>query len=80
MKNLFIFHKALTFYISLRSVEDLLLEELKDARIETNQLYQRMLDSRVHLDDVNDISGQVAAKGIQINENLNSTLMSVNQR
>ncbi|KAI6226090.1 Discontinuous actin hexagon [Aphelenchoides besseyi] len=61
-------------------VEDLRLEELKDARTDNAQLKKRVQDAGVHIDDVNDCTGQIAAQNIVLSNGVQSQIHTVNQR
>uniref|UniRef100_A0A915DS38 WW domain-containing protein n=1 Tax=Ditylenchus dipsaci TaxID=166011 RepID=A0A915DS38_9BILA len=65
---------------TLRSVESLRLEELKDARVENADLRRRTHEASTRIDDVNDWAGQLAAKNIGLSSQLNAQLQAINQR
>lgn len=66
--------------LKLKSVEKLRLEELKEARNENAVLRRRVHEAATWIDDVNDWSGQIAAKNIDISQQLNLQIQTINQR
>lgn len=61
-------------------VEDLRLEELKEARAENAKLKRKVNDAAIQIDDVNDCAGQIAAQNIVLSPNMEAQIHTVNQR
>lgn len=64
----------------LRPVESLRLEELKECRSENSNIRRRVHEAATRIDDVNDWSGQITAKNIDISPQLNLQIQAINQR
>lgn len=63
-----------------RPVEELRLEELKEARVDNADLRRRCHDANVKIDDVNDWAGQIVAKNVSLSKPLDAQIHAVNQR
>uniref|UniRef100_A0A1I7SAC8 Dystrophin n=1 Tax=Bursaphelenchus xylophilus TaxID=6326 RepID=A0A1I7SAC8_BURXY len=64
----------------MKLVEDLRLEELKEAKIEHAILKKRVQDTAVKVDDVNDCTGQIAAQNIVLSPHMEMQIQTVNAR
>ena len=65
---------------ALKPVEDLLLEELKDAKAESTEFRQRVHEAGTHVDDVNNWASSIQATGIQLSDQLDAQVRAVNER
>ncbi|CAJ0919115.1 unnamed protein product, partial [Mesorhabditis belari] len=63
-----------------RAVENLRLEELKNARVDVDAMSDRVDQLRVHLDDANDACGRILAADMPLDTHPKNQLDAVNQR
>ncbi|CAD5206423.1 unnamed protein product [Bursaphelenchus okinawaensis] len=64
----------------MKLVEDLRLEELKEARADHSNLKKKVQDAAVKVDDVNDCTGQIAAQNIVLSPHMEMQIQTVNTR
>ncbi|CAI4222409.1 unnamed protein product [Auanema sp. JU1783] len=62
------------------AVEQLRLEELKDARVESEGVMAKIDGLRIHIDDANDACGKILAADLQLDQHPRNQLDAVNQR
>ncbi|PAV67347.1 hypothetical protein WR25_12082 isoform D [Diploscapter pachys] len=64
----------------MRPVEKLRLEELKDARTETEDIAKKVDTVRLHVDDANDSCGRLLAADMRLDSHIRSQIDAVNHR